>query len=287
MTSNDMAVLILIVQLGLPCAVAWFLLKPLIFRLTKWEQTRRRQVVVGVVSLALVVGGIVFWAHHPIISCPPEYQEAFTPEKREKALELSRIDGNLMFPIHITVLDIQEDGEVSIETRYGFFGGVIGFQYDRADGLINQTVSPNAIYTILDVLVPLVILTVQLGLPCLVAWFLLKPLILRFTKWDRTRRRRVVVGMVSLLLVVGGLIVWITHPPIFCPETLALTPEQREEIRYHSKYRGGAFFPIAVYVLDIEGDGTVTFEIQYGFVGGTSIQEIGGPDGPDTIKKIH
>jgi len=168
-----MAVLILIVQLGLPCAVAWFLLKPLIFRLTKWEQTRRRQVVVGVVSLALVVGGIVFWAHHPIISCPPEYQEAFTPEKREKALELSRIDGNLMFPIHITVLDIQEDGEVSIETRYGFFGGVIGFQYDRADGLINQTVSPNAIYTILDVLVPLVILTVQLGLPCLVAWFLL------------------------------------------------------------------------------------------------------------------
>jgi len=93
--------------------------------------------------------------------------------------------------------------------------------------------------------------------------------------------------MVSLLLVVGGLIVWITHPPIFCPETLALTPEQREEIRYHSKYRGGAFFPIAVYVLDIEGDGTVTFEIQYGFVGGTSIQEIGGPDGPDTIKKIH
>ena len=79
-----MAVLILIVQLGLPCAVAWFLLKPLIFRLTKWEQTRRRQVVVGVVSLALVVGGIVFWARHPIISCPPEYQEAFTPEKREK-----------------------------------------------------------------------------------------------------------------------------------------------------------------------------------------------------------
>lgn len=121
---------ILIVQVGLPCVFVLFFLEPLVFRITKWEKTSRNRRAVILVSLALIFGGMVFWAHHPIISCPPEYREAFTPEKREKAVEFSNLNGNLLFPVKITVLKVGETGGVTIETLYGFLGNTIELVYD-------------------------------------------------------------------------------------------------------------------------------------------------------------
>lgn len=143
-------------------------------------------------------------------------------------------------------------------------------------------------YSIFDFIVPAFILTVQIGFSCAVALFVLKPLIFRFTKWEKTRRRRVGVSVVSLLLVFGSLGLWITHPPIFCPKEFqeAFTSEQRAEARSLGQYHGGAFFPMVISVLDIQGE-IVTIEIQYGFLGGTEVLSFGGPDGIDLVKKIH
>lgn len=282
------SLLLPLLQLGLPCAAALFVLKPLIFRLTQWERTRRRRITAGILSLALVFGGILFWAHHPPVSCPAEYRAAFTPEKRARAVELSNMDGNLFFPVKINVLEVREDGAVTIQTRCGFFGGVMTFQYDRPDGLTSMEQSPHSFCSLSDFLAGLFLLTVQLGLPCAAALFVLTPLIFRLTRWERTRRRRVGVSVASLLLVFGSLGLWITHPPVLCPETLQaeFTQAQRAEARALGRYHGGIFYPLAVSVLDIQGE-IVTIEIHYGFLGGTEVLSFGGPDGIDLVKKIH
>lgn len=278
-----------LLQLGVPCAAALLVLGPLIFRLTGWKKTAFRRAAVGIVSLVLVFGGILFWAHHPPISCPAEYQAAFTPEKRAGAIERSNIKGNVFFPIRITVLEVREDGGVRIETRCGFFGGVIQLTYDEPDGLPSITASGHAIYPIYDMIAGLFILTVQLGVPCTIALLVLRPLIFRLTRWERSMGRRAGVSIVSLLLVFGCLGVWITHPPLFCPREFreAFTLEKRTEARALGGYQGGIFYPLAVSVLDIQDDGIVTIEIQYGFLGGSEVLSFGGPDGIDLMKKIH
>lgn len=109
-------------------------LEPLFFWITKWEKTEKRRAGVITGFLALILGIVIFWSNHPIISCPEEYREQFTSERRAEAIWYSKYNGSPFIPLKITVLEIREDSGVSIETLY-FLGGKIEMSYDGADGL--------------------------------------------------------------------------------------------------------------------------------------------------------
>lgn len=84
--------------------------------------------------------GADIW-RHCVLGAPSDYllsagvSGGVYPEKRAKAIEYSNINGNLLFPVKITVLEVREDGGVLIETLYGFLGGTISMEYDGPDGL--------------------------------------------------------------------------------------------------------------------------------------------------------
>lgn len=126
---------VLTLQTVLPFLVVWYLLVPLFFRLTKRENTKRQRFVVTLLFLLLTFGGLAIWNAHPTVTCPPEYQAAFTPEKRARGIHYARLSAGLFYPIQINVLEVRDYGGVSIEIKYLLLHGSMILDYDEIDGV--------------------------------------------------------------------------------------------------------------------------------------------------------
>ncbi len=131
-----LSLLLLIFQLSVPCLAA-YILSRLGIVLLPVERRKPNFRSMLVLCLLLVFGGLALLFYHPIVSCPPELQDRFTPEMREEAMAINQGFYSAQVPLFaakITVDDIRENGEVQVTVLYLFPGSTKEMAFGGPDG---------------------------------------------------------------------------------------------------------------------------------------------------------